>query len=199
MHVFYVLHGKVNGFRSLFCLISNNLPLIVCMLSFVCVCVQASRCVCMHFFFFFQRLNSNAWFPFSVHFPWAAPLMQLPVQAGDEPPHLRLSSFRLMSCRCADASILRSQWSRHSLWLGAGRGLLWSAAICLGQRVFWYWAPGILQYVLMLLTHNVLCNAVFIMMHLWYWDVCAFYRCGNHFLHFSSVRSFRPLFTSSRD
>ncbi len=62
---------------------------------------------------------------------------------------------RLMSLCWADASILHSQWKRHSWWwLGAGRGLPWSTTICLGWRVLWCWAPGILQYVLVLFTHN---------------------------------------------
>lgn len=39
-----------------------------------------------------ERLNSNASFLLSVHFPQAAPLMQLPIRAGDAPLHLRVLS-----------------------------------------------------------------------------------------------------------
>lgn len=91
------------------------------------------------------------------------------------PPTSPPRSFSLMSLCWADASVLHGQWKRHSWWLGAGRGLPWSTTICLGRRLLWCRAPGILQYVFMLFTHNALCNALFIMMHLWYWDACVCY------------------------
>lgn len=111
--------------------------LTTCPWEFACCYLYADVCVracCLGLlslllsFNFYKGLN--AWFPLSFHFPWAAPLMQLPVQAGDAPPRLRLSSLSLMSCRWADASVLHSQWNRD---IPCGRVL--GEALC-GQPQF---------------------------------------------------------------
>lgn len=137
---FYVFHSNVKGFPSTFFSTANNLPffsdyeslhvyavIYIWVYKHVCACVSLLKKIKSHegwiqmlyFHSVFISHGQGLWC--SCQSEQVTPLLT------SSPPR----SLRLMSLCWVDASILHGQWKRHSWWLGAGRGLPWSATICL--------------------------------------------------------------------
>lgn len=155
--------STVNGFSSLFSSICSNVPLKVSVLLFVRAC-KSMRAWVDFFVLFFQGWIQMPDFHlvFISHGQrlWCQPKQVMHLLTS-LPALARLNELLLSWCQhfaqpVKETFLVAGCWARPSV---VGHNL------SRPERVLWSWAPGILQHVLMLLTHNASCDALFIMMH----------------------------------